>query len=79
MYPLKNPDEGRAEVSQDDARDIVEAIDCLIALRLDTLLKSPGEKHKTDKSTEEQIELLKRCITDYLLVTDPRAGVFKKP
>jgi len=72
-YPMKNPDQGRAEVSQDNARDIVEAIDQLICRRM------VMSKYWTTKSQDEEVELLKRKITDYLLVTDPRAGVFRKP
>ena len=72
-YPMKNPDEGRAEVSQDNARDIVEAIDQLICQRLKM------KEYWTSSEQDETVELLKRRITDYLLVTDPRAGVFRKP
>ena len=80
MYPQPNPDEGRAAVSQDNARDIVELIDNLIQLRASQLERQKwvnGEKWSAELN--EPIELAKRRITDYLLVTDPRAGVFRKP
>ena len=72
MYPPKNPDEGRAEVSQDNARDIVEAIDALVLLRIQQQVYNLN-------SCQDAIDMAKRTITDYLLVTDPRAGVFRKP
>ena len=73
MYPPKNPDEEKAKVSQDNARDIVEAIDNLICLRI----MGPGSD--SAPVFYDKLELQKRRITDYLLVTDPRAGVFLKP
>ncbi len=72
MYPPKDPDEARADVSQDNPRDIVEAIDQLIMLRISQQVQNiPG--------CQDSIDMCKRQITDYLLVTDPRAGVFIKP
>lgn len=71
MYPTKNLDEGRAEVSQDNAREIVELLDDLIKTRI---AEEQGVTFHPDRA-----EIIKRRITDYLLVTDPRAGVFRKP
>jgi hypothetical protein len=68
MGPTRDPDEGRAKVSQLNARDIVELIDDLIKTRI---AEEQGVVFNSDR-----IELMKRAIVDYLLVTDPRAGVF---
>ncbi len=72
MYPIKDPDEGRAQVSQANAREIVELIDDLIKTRI-------AEEQGVEFKPGDRAELIKRRITDYLLVTDPRAGVFVKP
>ena len=58
-------------ISDENARDVVEAIDELIKLR------ATMSDYWTSSSKEEQCELLKRRITDYLLVTDPRSGVYQ--
>ncbi len=71
MYPPRDRDEDRADVSQDNPRDIVEAIHQLILLCI--------VQQVNGIPSQDQIEVCKRQITDYLLVTDPRAGVFRSP
>lgn len=48
-----------------NARDFVELLDELIKARSTEALPDP-----------ERIELLKRELTDYLLATDPRKGIY---
>ena len=57
---MKNNFKQRA--ANTNARDFVEMIDKLIAMRI---VDSGGER----------VELLKRDMTDYLLATDPRGGI----
>lgn len=52
----------------DNPRDFVEKLDALIKLR---------SKIQTG-AVEEQAELLKRDLTDYLLLNDKRPGIFVK-
>jgi len=67
----------KSKISTDNPRDIAECIDQLIRERIGGALIEFGLATETgphDRS--ERIELLKRRISDYLLVTDPRKGVF---
>ncbi len=75
MYPPKDRDEQKAKLSTENARDIADAIDELVTLRIYFELTL----QRGDEPTQEQrdnIEMLKRRITDYLIVTDPRPGVY---
>jgi hypothetical protein len=59
-----------------DAREMVDLIDELICERIAQAHRSAGIcwEYKDDEKTE----LLKRAITDYLLQTDPRPGIYVK-
>ena len=60
---------------QADARQIVDAIDNLIKFRIiqqANLITS----HKDLAAFDDECEFVKRLITDYLLATDPRQGVY---
>lgn len=78
MYPPKDRDEQKAKTSTDNARDIADAIDHLIRIRVHgALMVNHGVTDtKSLKDLDESCELLLRRITDYLLVTDPRPGVY---
>ena len=64
MYPVIRP----PPASKANARDMVELIDELIQLREHNITNCNGEK----------IEVVKRAMTDYLLSTDPRPGIYVK-
>jgi len=55
-------------------RDVVEAIDEMIALRL-----AIRDELEPEAQLEERIEVLKRMITDYLLVNNIQKGVYRDP
>lgn len=65
----------KAEISQDNPRDIAEAIDNLACLRVRQKTMSVGPRESL--AIDDTCEILKRRITDYLIVIDPRKGVFK--
>jgi hypothetical protein len=52
-----------------DAREIVDMLDALIVRRI---------RQQYDDRPDEEAEVLKRAITDYLLQTDPRPGIYVK-
>lgn len=70
MYPIKDQDELKSKFSQESAREIVELIDSLIKIRI------LEHGHSLAEIEKDQSEIIKRKITNYLLVTDPRKGVF---
>lgn len=55
-----------------DAREFVDELDTLIG----AMIKAHQEG--MDDAREEQIEVIKRQLTDYLLETDPRKGIYVK-
>lgn len=57
--------------SNDNPRDIAEVIDDLIKIRVEQMAN-----HNFSRATENDCEVLKRRITDYLLATDTRSGIF---
>lgn len=61
---------GLPPLSTENAREIVDALDELIKIRVQ--MRTLGYSYQ-----EEQCELIKRRITDYLLMTDPRGGVYQ--
>lgn len=73
MYSGKDRDEEKAKISQSTAREIVDMIDSLICKRIQQY------EEMSDAFNREEIEVIKRELTDYLLVTDPRQGVFISP
>lgn len=62
MWTAKHPPNERG--SHINARDFVELLDGLIKARSNV------------NPDPEQIEVLKRELTDYLLATDPRKGIY---
>ena len=74
MYPPKDKEAEKAKISQCSAREIVDEIENLIQLRID--LNDKLGNPVNDRLLLEKIEVTKRQITDYLLVTDPRHGIF---
>lgn len=70
---------GLTPISTENAREIVDAIDSLILSHINShALTSAGHCTASQyRAAEEERELLKRRITDYLLVTDPRDGDFQ--
>lgn len=70
---------GLTPISTENAREIVDAIDDLICSHVTQhALLSTGMLTPRDMACrEEQREIIKRRITDYLLVTDPRSGVYQ--
>lgn len=67
MYPPPPP--GR--VSQMNAREFVDRLDELITEKILNM----GPMHVPCK---DRVEQLKREMTDYLLATDPRKGIYAK-
>jgi hypothetical protein len=66
-------------MNQDNARDIAEAIDHLIIGRqAQQILRDKNAAAAPIRSLDESCELIKRRITDYLLATDPRPGVYRE-
>jgi len=66
----------KTPISTDNAIDIVDAIDELIQMRLNAV--TPGATTQLIRRWNERAELLRRKITDYLIVTDPRKGIYFK-
>lgn len=68
--------QGLEPISTENAREIVDAIDDLIKLRI---AQSQPEKLTATafRVIDEQCEGIKRRVIDYLLVSDARVGVFQ--
>lgn len=62
---------GLTPISTENARDIVDALDGLIKIRI---RQSMGNDLPV---LNEECELIKRRIVDYLLVSDGRIGVYQ--
>jgi hypothetical protein len=67
--------------SQENARDIADAIDDLIRIRISAALRVHDKAYdqRSLMQADADSEIIKRRITDYLLATDPRSGVYKSP
>jgi hypothetical protein len=70
MYPTTNPEPNHAAPA---GREMVDLLDALIRERI---LESQSSDHKTLKDCAFNIEMMKRQLTDYLLQTDPRPGIY---
>ena len=76
MYPEPiNP-----RPSQLNAREFVELVDQLIMLRvaMNMLDLSNYQQDRIHSRMEEECEVLKRSLTDYLLAADSRKGLYAK-
>lgn len=68
------PTKPKPKPSQLSAFAAVNLIECMIEIKL----RLREAKDGSSRGLNEELELVRRELTDYLLATDPRKGVYVK-